>query len=267
MVIKALLVAVVYYILVLLQKFFANSMTDRPIVIGPAVGLVLGDPVTGTLIGAQLEVIYLGVVSVGGAQATDAMYATAMAAALAIMTGMPSEAAIAIAIPLGFIGLFLLQVTRLFFAAMCPTLDRLAVNDREKAYCTVYIVEMLVGYALAPITVFIALSAGAQATQAFIDSLPTFIMTGMQAAGGMLPALGLGILMSMIWDNRMAVYFMLGFACVIYLNLPMVGLAIVAAFLTLVDYFRNRELNDLKHKLKNQSATAGETDEEEDFFA
>lgn len=262
---QALLVAVTYWVFLLLHRFGANSMAERPIVIGPAVGIILGDPVLGTLIGAQLEVIYLGIVSVGGAQATDPMYATAMAVALSVMTGIPQEAAIALAIPLGFIGLFILQVARLFFAFMCPILDKFAEADNRKAYCATYIGHIMVGYAFAPITIFIALTAGAESTKAFVDSLPPFIMKGMQTAGGMLPALGLGILLSMIWDNRKAIYFFLGFAMVVYLKIPMVGLAIIGTFLMLTDFYNNQKIQALSQKraLANNSSSIKD---EEAFF-
>ena len=130
---QALLVSLAYWALLLTHRFGANSMAERPIVVGPVVGILLGEPVLGTLIGAQLEVIYLGVVSVGGAQATDTLYATAMAVALAVLTKMPTEAAIALSIPLGFLGLFILQVTRIFFSYMCPILDRNAENGNSNS--------------------------------------------------------------------------------------------------------------------------------------
>lgn len=262
---QAFLAAFTYWVLLLIHRFGANSMAERPIVAGAVVGIVLGDPVTGALIGASLEVIYLGVVSVGGAQATDTLYATAMAVALAVMTGMGTDVAIALAIPLGFLGLFILQVTRIFFAFMCPVLDRFAAEDNRRAYSIAYIGHIMLGYAFGPITMFIALSAGADATQAFINTLPAFIMTGMKTAGGMLPALGLGILLSMIWDNKKSIYFFLGFILVIYLKIPMIGLAVIGVFLMLTDLYRNQEIQEMKNN-KTISAGSAVVSDEEVFF-
>jgi mannose PTS system EIIC component len=262
---QALIVALAYWALYLIQRFGANSMAERPIVVGPVIGLLLGDVVTGTLIGAQLEVIYLGIVSVGGAQATDTLYATAMAVALAIISKIPIAAAITLAIPLGFIGLFILQVTRIFFAFMCPILDKIAENGNSKRYSIAYIAHIVVGYGFGPLTMFIALLAGANATQSFIKTLPPFIMTGMKAAGGMLPAIGLGVLLSMIWDMKKAIYFLLGFIIVIYLNIPMIGLAVIGVFLMLTDLYRNQETSKLR-KLMALGTTVSKKSEEENFF-
>lgn len=262
---QALIVALIYWALILLYRLGANGMADRPIVVGPIVGLALGDVVTGTLIGAQLEVIYLGIVNVGGAQATDTLYATTLAVALSIISGIPQEAAITLAIPLGFIGLFMLQVTRIFFAFMCPVLDRIAEQGNARTYSAAYILHIVVGYGLGAVTIFVALLAGADATQAFINGLPPFIMNGMKAAGGMLPALGLGVLLSMIWDKKKMIYFLLGFVIVVYLEMPMIGLAVVGVFLMLNDLYRNQDMKKLQ-KACAGSESVMSRNEEEEFF-
>ena len=69
----AFIVALAYWVLILVYRFGANSMADQPIVVGPIIGLLLGNLETGVLIGASLQIIYLGVVNVGGAQSTDTL--------------------------------------------------------------------------------------------------------------------------------------------------------------------------------------------------
>lgn len=262
---QALIVALAYWVLILLYRLGANGMADRPIVVGPVIGLILGDVVTGTLIGAQLEVIYLGIVNVGGAQATDTLYATTLAVALSIIGGIPQEAAITLAIPLGFIGLFMLQVTRIFFAFMCPILDKIAESGNARAYSWAYILHIVVGYGLGAVTILIALLAGAEATQTFINALPPFIMDGMKAAGGMLPALGLGVLLSMIWDKKKMIYFLLGFVIVVYMGIPMIGLAVIGVFLMLMDLYRSQDMKKMQKAFAVSNNAAGR-EEEEEFF-
>lgn len=267
---EALIVSLVYLFLILVYRFGANSMADQPIVAGPLVGLLLGDLPTGVLIGVSLQVIYLGVVNVGGAQATDTLYATCMAVALAILTNMPTEAAIALSIPLGFIGLFMLQVTRIFFALMIPYLDKVAEAGNRRKFDVVYLGHIVVGYGLIALTVFIALATGADATQSFINSLPPFIMGGMQVAAGLLPAIGLGVLLNMMWDKRTIIYFVLGFALVAYLNIPTLGMAIIGVFLMLVSFQRNQEVYGIEKKLNTlalgNDVTSISSTDGEDFF-
>ena len=264
---EALMAALAYWVLLLVHRFGANGMAERPIVAGPVIGLLLGDVVTGTIIGAQLEVIYLGIVSVGGAQATDTLYATIMAVALTIISGIPQDAAITLGIALGFIGLFILQITRIFFAFMCPVLDKIAVEGNCKKYSFAYLTHIIVGYGFAPITIFIVLLAGSGAAELFIETLPPYIMKGMQAAGNMLPALGLGILLSMIWEVKKILYFLLGFVLVVYLKVPMIGLAVIGAFLMFVNFENAQQFNSLRKLIfSNKGNGVSELSDEEEFF-
>ena len=228
---QALIVALAYWVLILVYRFGANSMADQPIIVGPIVGLLLGNLETGVLIGAALQIIYLGVVNVGGAQSTDTLYATCMAVALASMTNIGNDAAIALSIPLGYIGLLMLQVTRIYFALLAPTLDRIAESGSDSKYSAAYLAYVAVGYGLGAITIFVALAAGAEATQAFIDVLPSWVMGGLKVAAGLLPAIGLGIILNMMWDNKKIIYFVLGFALVAYLNVPTLCMAVIGVFL------------------------------------
>ena len=262
--VQALVVALAYWILILVYRFFANSMADQPIVAGPIIGLLLGDVTTGVMIGAPLQVIYLGVVNVGGAQSTDTLYATCMAVALSIMTGISQEAAITLSIPLGFIGLFMLQVTRIFFALMVPRLDKVAESGNRKKYDALYITHIIIGYGLIALTMFIALVAGADATKTFIDNLPPFIMGGMQVAAGLLPTIGLGVLLNMMWDKKKIIYFILAFALVAYLQIPTLCMAIIGIFLMLVDLYHKQELKKVENKVT--AGVAAPVTEEEDFF-
>ena len=260
---QALIVALAYWVLILIYRFGANSMADQPIVVGPIIGLLLGDITTGVLIGASLQIIYLGVVNVGGAQSTDTLYATSMAVALAIMTNIGNDAAIALSIPLGYIGLLMLQVTRIYFALFAPTLDKIAEQGNDKKYGVAYLLYTAVGYGLGAITIFIALSIGADATQVFIDSLPTWVMGGLQTAAGLLPAIGLGIILNMMWDKKVIVYFVLGFALVAYMSIPTLCMAVIGVALMMINLNSNLKIKELE---KKKFALADGQDDEEDFF-
>lgn len=259
----AFIVALAYWVLILVYRFGANSMADQPIVVGPIIGLLLGNLETGVLIGASLQVIYLGVVNVGGAQSTDTLYATCMAVALASMTNIGNDAAIALSIPLGYIGLLMLQVTRIFFALFVPMLDRIAESGNDKKYAAAWFAYVIIGYGLGAVTIFAALAAGADATQAFIDVLPAWVMGGLKVAAGLLPAIGLGIILNMMWDNTKIIYFILGFALVAYLSIPTLCMAIIGIFLMINNLNNNLALKKLE---TNAGTVSAETSDEEDFF-
>ena len=61
--------------------------TFRPITIGPLVGLVLGDLQTGVTIGASLELLFMGAISVGAYIPPDVLIGGILATAFAIKSG------------------------------------------------------------------------------------------------------------------------------------------------------------------------------------
>lgn len=91
---EAIVVALVVFLTVGGQELLGFTMLGRPIVIGPLVGLLLGDIQTGLLIGASLETIFMGVVNIGGASSAEPGLATALAAAFAINLGGGVEVAL-----------------------------------------------------------------------------------------------------------------------------------------------------------------------------
>ena len=83
-----------------MEYFFGYSMFNRPIVEGAIMGLVLGDPVTGTIIGATLEIVFLGSFPVGAAVSPDGGTAAGVSTAFAILTGAGTAVGTAFAVPL-----------------------------------------------------------------------------------------------------------------------------------------------------------------------
>ena len=78
---NAFLVALAVFICVGGAELVGFTMLNRPIVIGPLVGLFLGDLHTGVIIGASLEAVFMGVVNIGGASAAEPGIATAVGTA------------------------------------------------------------------------------------------------------------------------------------------------------------------------------------------
>ena len=76
----------------------------RPIVVGPIVGLIMGDTATGFAVGVSIELMFLAVIFVGTATPPDPTISTAIATAIAILGGGGTELAVATALPVSFIG-------------------------------------------------------------------------------------------------------------------------------------------------------------------
>ena len=79
----------------------------------------------------------------------------------------------------------------------------------------------------------------------------------------------MALLLKMLWDNKVAVYYLLGFVLVSYLGLPMVAVAALGAVIVVVTALRDKEMLDLKKRGAALTTSTGEVfdEEEEDFFA
>lgn len=97
---------------------------NRPLVGGLVVGLILGNPVQGTIIGATINVIYLGLVSAGGSLPADSGMAGIMGTTFALIGGLDTNTALALAVPMGLVGAVIEVLTMTGQCMLIPLADK-----------------------------------------------------------------------------------------------------------------------------------------------
>lgn len=100
---QGFLVALVSALIYLESRLVGQHMLDRPIIIGPVVGLIMGDPVTGLVVGGQLELVWMGLNGIGTTTPPNVVVGSALATALAISTGASYETTLALAVPIAVV--------------------------------------------------------------------------------------------------------------------------------------------------------------------
>lgn len=196
-------------------------------VAGGVAGLILGDPVTGLYVGGTLNLLSLGVASFGGAAVPDYCSGAVLGTAFAIMSGKGAEFGIGLAIP---ISLLLTQLDIL--ARFSNTFFQQKANKYIKEGNIEGVERMnLMGnisWSLSrflPVT--LGLLLGSELMQVVVDYIPQWLMGGLKTAGGIIPALGIAILLKYLPVKRYVPYLLLGFVLAAYLNVPMLGIAII----------------------------------------
>jgi fructoselysine and glucoselysine-specific PTS system IIC component len=209
----------------------------RPIVLGPLVGLVLGDLKQGLIVGANLELLFMGSISVGAYIPPDVIVGGVLATAFAIATGKGAEAAIAIALPIALLSLALGNIND---AVVAPLILRIADKSAKKGEIKgVSFAHYLIGSLNCLrdfILVFLAFKLGVNKMEIFLNSVPDVLIDGMAAAAGLLPALGFAMLMRMILNRQLKPYYFLGFVLAAYLNVPVLGVAILGLIIVLIKF-------------------------------
>lgn len=262
----ALLSALGIFLTYSLNYLFGMCMLERPIVIGAVLGILLGDIKTGVLVGTTLEVAFMGVVNIGGVVATDAATSTAIATAYAIYSGLPIEETVAIAIPIGLVSNTLFGLTAQLASAGAPFLDKICEKgDQKKLWIYEFVMFILV-FGIKPLVVFFGVLVGADPLSNLIASMPAWVSSGLSAASGLLGAVGMAMLMRMLWSKEVAVYFFLGFVLMKYLNVPTMGIATIAVVIAVVAALRDMQIIKLEKKLSNKD-NKNEMSEEEDFLS
>lgn len=244
-----------------------QSMMERPLVVGLVTGLLMGDMQTGILIGASLEAVFMGNVNIGGVIAAEPVTATTLATTFAIISGVEQKAAITLAIPIGilaaFVVMFMKNVVMNFFA---PSLDEAARENKQGKIVALHYGTWIFYFVVISMIAFFGILMGSGPVNAFVTNIPKSLMNGLSAAGGLLPAVGFAMLMKLLWDNKLAVFYILGFVLTAYMKLPAVAVAVIGVVICVVMSQRDLQLANLQVSGAKKAIDTTE-DEEEDFFS
>lgn len=255
---QGFLVALIYAVLTFLESWLAYPMCSRPMMVGPLVGLALGDLQAGVLMGANLELVFMGVVGIGGTNPPDATVGTAVGTAFAIMMGADMEVALALAVPIALLTSAVNPIFMSLKTVINPYIDKLIEKNDWKMIERMVAIKSWIGVLPKAIIIMFAVAAGAGSIDGVLDMIPAFVTGGMSAAGGMMAAVGFAMLLRMMWSKRMCVYFFLGFIMVAYMGLPIMAVAFFGIVLSVILYYEG--------SFAKGTVAAGTADDEEDLF-
>ncbi len=219
--------------LTLNTSFLAFS---RPLVNGFVIGLILGDPVKGTIIGAMVNAVYIGVMSIGGATPADTLTAGTLAAALGILADMDPEVALAFAVPVAVAGASLNVVKMSLFSLLPGIVDKMADEGNMRGIAFMNIVPGTLWAAISPgLITFLAIYYGAGPIQSLIGAMPAQLLHGLTVAGKLLPAAGYAMLLRyMAEDGKLLPAFFIGFVLASYLKLDIIAVVILGTCVALL---------------------------------
>lgn len=265
MVSSALQICLVYYIVSLLDPYILSwQCINRPIVVAPLAGLVLGDFHTGIVMGAALESIFMGISAIGGSVPADATTASIIAVAYTVLTGSGAEAGLAIALPIGTVMASIASMFTPVWASLAAYWEKLAAECNPKKFMAQTMALNMITPLINTVILFFAVAYGVEGLQTFLTSLPAWVMTGLGASTSMMLAVGFAILTSMIWNKEVGCFFFFGYVLVAYLGMGTLPIAIIGGVIAITMFFSEKRVIDLKNSLAaNPSAV---NNDEEDFF-
>jgi len=259
-VVQALIITLVFWVINWAEAWYAYPMINTPLVLCPVVGLILGDPTAGIIAGASLQLIFLGVMQIGGTLPADASLGAIIGSALAITTGQSVETALVLAVPVSLLGSAFVLLKYIINGLVNPYVEKLCERGDWKGLERVHILISFLPDAPRMITLFVALAFGTALTQSVVDAIPEVVQGGLDYASNLMPAVGIALLLKMMWSTRMALYFFLGVVLVSYFNVPLIAVACVGVVLAFVVTVEN------KGDGANVSAVESGKEAEEELF-
>lgn len=257
------------------QWTFGQPMIDQPLGVGLVAGIIFGDVTTGIIIGAALQAIFIGSVNVGGATSAEPVTGTVMAVCFVTHMGMEQGAAIALGVAVAiFANIIYSLIFNVLMSFWAPVIDWAAKSGEGRSVFIAHFGGALVMNLCMAIPTFLGVYVGAVPIANLVNVVPAVVTNGFNAAASLLPAVGMALLLRMLWNNKIAIYFLLGFVLFEYLGMPMIAVAAVGAVIVVVTALRDLEVLDLKSKIRDlreggvSAGTSSQQEiEEEDFFA
>lgn len=223
---EAFIVGVILFVLWFFEKALGTPMVIRPIVVSSLVGFGLGDVTNGVLIGATLELMFMGAIQIGGSVPPDVLVGAGLGAAFAIMNNKGPEVALALALPISVLAQSIKMVIFIVRSQFMNIAIRYAKNAEINKMKALNWFGLILQSFMYFVVAFLAILFGSNVVESFVNSIPSVIMSSLELAGGLLPAVGFALLLQPMIGKNNVIYFILGFVAVTYLKLPIMAITI-----------------------------------------
>ncbi|MDL2301680.1 PTS sugar transporter subunit IIC [Lachnospiraceae bacterium OttesenSCG-928-D06] len=236
------------------------QMIRRPLLTGTVTGIILGDLQQGLLIGATLELMWMGIGNVGAYSAPDVVTGAIIGTALGITSGGGIAAGVALAVPVALLSQQLMVLCRTANCALVPLAEKMADKGEFDGVIKLVIPSAILYFLARAVPCFIAVSFGSDVVSAIVDALPEVIMSGLGSASKIVPAIGIALLLMMMLKGLHGVIFLLlGFTLSTYLGLSALPVTFISLAFALLYDMANQK-NTLPETVKN-----GNQAEEEEY--
>ncbi|MCI1894208.1 MAG: PTS mannose/fructose/sorbose/N-acetylgalactosamine transporter subunit IIC [Lactobacillus sp.] len=237
--------------------------TNRALVLSFGVGVILNDIPTALACGAVAELAFMGFgVGAGGTVPPNPIGPGIIGTLMAItMSGVTPQSALALSIPFAVA----IQFLQTFVYTLCAGLPE-AASNALKAHKfgkfrlianTTVILFATVGFLLGFLGAY-----SMDTLKTLVNMIPAWLLTGLNVAGGMLPAIGFAMIMTVMLKKQLVPFALLGYALAAYLQLPVIGIAIIGLVFALKFYFEQDE----KQAAPAQATTTSQEESRDDWI-
>lgn len=247
-------------------------IVGRPLVAGLLVGLAFGDVKNGILCGLAVQAVFIANLSTGGATNSEITYAAYGGIGLAMATTKNPAIAVTLAIFIGqTFGLIFYNGRMALYSFWNTRAEKAAHNNDGRQIVLNHLVyPQITTFLLRAVPVFLAIFYGKGLVNWLINSIPAIVTHIIQVLGGVLPALGIAMLMSIVIKNKAHfIFFFAGFVLLAFAKLSMIAIVFIAALVAYLYYVATAKNNQPAASSADNGPEAVDTDdtyEDEDLF-
>lgn len=208
--IMAIIVGVDFYLEVL--------FIFRPIIVGTLSGIILGDIKTGVLAAGLVELAFAGLTPAGGTQPPNPILAAIMTVVLSYTTGADVKTTIGLSFPFSFLMQYIILFYYSTFSLFVAKFDKYSSEADTKSYKKLSMITISIVALSYGIIVFLCAYMAQEPMRILVNSMPEWLAHGFEIAGGILPAIGFGMLLKIMFKIEYFPYLIIGFLVATFLN-------------------------------------------------
>lgn len=239
--------------------------TNRALVMSFFVGVILGDIPTALTFGALAELAYMGFgVGAGGTVPPNPVGPGIVGTIMAITlkdSGVTPQSALALSFPFAVLFQFVTTAIYTLFAGGTKW-STTALQKKNYKRFSLIANSTFIAFAVTGFLIGLASAISRPGLQAFVKALPDWLINGFSVAGGLIPAIGFAMILSVMLKKQLVPYVLLGYICVAYLKLPTMGVALVGTAFALIQYYGQNKDSNSDNKNEDSSTKLVE---EEDY--
>lgn len=235
-ILQALLVGCVAALTQFEGGWLGECKLREPVVTGFLVGLILGDVEKGLIIGAQLQMMWMGATGIGPTAQLNIGTGGTIGTAVALMSGKGAEIAITFGLPVAVIMQFLDTLLMTGYSGLMHNVDKMIDDLKDKAIERMHYFCGFCTFMMYFSLTFIVMYFGNDAIQGIVDSFPQWANAGLGAVSKILPAMGFALLLNLLLEKDLIPFFILGFVAAAYTQLTMVAITLIAIAIAWIIY-------------------------------
>ena len=242
-------------------------IVGRPLVAGLLVGLAFGDVHAGVLCGLAVQAVFIANLSTGGATNSEITYAAYGGIGLALATTKDPAVAVTLSVLLGqTFGLIFYNTRMALYSFWNNKAQHAAETNNTRGIVLNHLFyPQVTTFLLRAVPVFLAIYFGSGLVEWLLANVPEVITKIISVLGGVLPALGIAMLMNIVIKSKIQlIFFFAGFVLLAFAGLSMIALVFISALVAYLYFIASNK--SATTPIKETNSPNSDVFEDDDLF-